>query len=193
MKSLNYVLLRVVCALIVGLVLVLFPDRAGEYLVITLGVVFVIPALAGIIAYFVQGRKKGLRFPLEGMGSLLFGLWLIVMPDFFADLLTIVLGIVLILGGIQEIVSFLYIRRAIPVSLWFYVVPVLILVAGIVAVFNPTGVRSVAFMIVGISSMVYALSELLTWLVFRRRMKNLSSIRAKDFTNVEDAEIVEED
>lgn len=193
MKSLNYVLLRVVCAFVIGLLLVLFPDYASKYLIITLGVVFVIPALAGIIAYFVQGRKNGLRFPLEGVGSLLFGLWLIVMPDFFADLLTIVLGIVLILGGIQEIVSFLYIRRAIPVSLWFYVVPVLILVAGIVAVFNPTGVRSVAFMIIGISSMVYALSELLTWLVFRRRMKNLSSIRAKDFTNVEDAEIVEED
>lgn len=85
MKNLNYSLLRIVCALVVGLILVLFTDRAGEYLVITLGVVFVVPALAGIITYFVQRHKGNMYFPLEGVGSLLFGLWLIVMPDFFCQ------------------------------------------------------------------------------------------------------------
>ena len=43
-----------------------------------------------------------------------------------------------------------------PVPGGFYVVPVLILLAGLVALFNPTGVRSTAFIIIGISSLVYA-------------------------------------
>ena len=36
----NYSLMRIICALIIGLLLVLFPAQAGEYLVITIGVVF---------------------------------------------------------------------------------------------------------------------------------------------------------
>ena len=45
------------------------------------------------------------RFPVEGVGSLLFGLWLIIMPGFFADLLTFVLGFILVMGGVQQIAS----------------------------------------------------------------------------------------
>ena len=36
MKTMNYSLVRIVCALIIGLVLVLWPDVAVQYLVITL-------------------------------------------------------------------------------------------------------------------------------------------------------------
>ena len=43
MKTMNYSLVRIVCALIIGLVLVLWPDVAVQYLVITLGVLFLIP------------------------------------------------------------------------------------------------------------------------------------------------------
>ncbi len=192
MKNLNYSLLRIVCALVVGLILVLFTDRAGEYLVITLGVVFVVPALAGIITYFVQRHKGNMYFPLEGVGSLLFGLWLIVMPDFFANLLTIALGIVLMLGGIQQIVSLLYLGRSMKVSIGFYIVPALILIAGIVAVFSPKDMRFIVFMILGISSLVYAFSEMVTWFVFKRRMKDVTR-HARKYVDVEDAEIVDEE
>ena len=98
------------------------------------------------------------RLPIEGIGSLLFGLWLIIMPGFFADLLTFVLGFILVLGGVQQIASLSAARRWMPVRVGFYIIPVLILIAGLVALFNPTGVRSTAFIIIGISSIVYAVS-----------------------------------
>lgn len=103
MKGLSYSFLRAICALVIGLVLVMFPDQAGDYLVITIGVVFLVPSLISIIGYFVQSTEMRSRFPVEGMGSLLFGLWLIIMPGFFADLLTFVLGFVLLMGGVQQI------------------------------------------------------------------------------------------
>jgi len=64
-------------------------------------------------------------FPYEGVGSLLFGLWLIIMPGFFADLLTFVLGFILVMGGVQQIASLSAARRWMPVPGGFYVVPVL--------------------------------------------------------------------
>ena len=91
MKGISYSFLRAICALVIGLVLVLFPDQAGDYFVITIGIVFLVPSLIGIIGYFAQNAEMRQRFPIEGVGSLLFGLWLITMPGFFADLLTFVL------------------------------------------------------------------------------------------------------
>ena len=103
MKGLSYSFLRAICALVIGLVLVMFPDQAGDYFVITIGVIFLVPSLISIIGYFAQSTEMRSRFPIEGVGSLLFGLWLIIMPGFFADLLTFVLGFILVMGGVQQI------------------------------------------------------------------------------------------
>lgn len=168
MKGISYSFLRAICALVIGLVLVMFPDKAGDYFVITIGVIFLVPSLISVISYFAQSAEMRRRFPIEGVGSLLFGLWLIVMPGFFADLLTFVLGFILVMGGVQQIASLSAARRWMPVPGGFYVVPVLILIAGLVALFNPMGVRSTAFIIIGISSLVYAASELLNWFKFTR-------------------------
>ena len=92
MKGLSYSFLRAIGALVIGLILVMFPDQAGDYLVITVGAIFLVPSLISIIGYFAQSGENSRRFPVEGVGSLLFGLWLIIMPGFFADLLTFVLG-----------------------------------------------------------------------------------------------------
>ena len=191
MKGLSYSFLRAICALVIGLVLVMFPDQAGDYLVITVGVVFLVPSFISIIGYFVQSTEMRSRFPVEGMGSLLFGLWLIIMPGFFADLLTFVLGFILVMGGVQQIASLSAARRWMPVPGGFYVVPVLILLAGLVALFNPTGVRSTAFIIIGISSLVYAASELLNWFKFTRRRPKTPDASVKAVDDIEDAQIIE--
>ena len=105
MKGISNSFLRTICALVIGLILVMFPNEAGDYLVITIGVVFLIPSLLSIIGYFAMNAEERHRLPIEGIGSLLFGLWLVIMPGFFADLLTFVLGFILVLGGIQQIAS----------------------------------------------------------------------------------------
>ena len=77
MKTMNYSLIRILFALVIGLVLVLWPNTAASYIVITVGVAFLIPGVISLFGYF--GRKKSEdgvspRFPIEGVGSLLFGL-----------------------------------------------------------------------------------------------------------------------
>ena len=58
MKTMNYSLIRTVCALIIGLVLVLWPDAAVQYLVITLGVLLVILQLNQSKVFRVVFRLK---------------------------------------------------------------------------------------------------------------------------------------
>ena len=192
MKTMNYSLIRILFALVIGLVLVLWPNAAASYIVITVGVAFLIPGVISLFGYFGRKRPEGEaapRFPIEGVGSLLFGLWLIVMPEFFADVLMFLLGFILIMGGVQQIASLSMARRWMPVSGAFYLIPSLILIAGIVALFNPTGARNTAFIIIGISSLVYSLSELINWFKFtRRRPKNPIT---PDDEDIEDAKIIE--
>lgn len=190
MKGISNSFLRTICALVIGLILVMFPNEAGDYLVITIGVVFLIPSLLSIIGYFAMNAEERRRLPIEGIGSLLFGLWLVIMPGFFADLLTFVLGFILVLGGVQQIASLSAARRWMPVRIGFYIIPVLILIAGLIALFNPTGVRSTAFIIIGVTSIIYAVSELVNWFTFtRKRPKMPTATRDKD---IEDAEIIED-
>ena len=168
MKGLSYSFLRAICALVIGLVLVMFPDQAGDYLVITIGVIFLVPSLISIIGYFAQSTEMRRRFPI--------------------------VGFILVMGGVQQIASLSAARRWMPVPYGFYAVPVLILIAGLVALFNPTGVRSTAFIIIGISSLVYAASELLNWFKFTRRRPKAPGTKdssSREINNIEDAEIVE--
>lgn len=192
MKTMNYYLIRILFALAIGLVLVIWPDAAAAYIVITVGVAFLIPGVISLFSYF--GHKKSEdavppRFPIEGVGSLLFGLWLIIMPDFFADVLMFLLGFILIMGGVQQIASLATARRWMHVPGAFYLIPSLILIAGVIALFNPTGARNTAFTIIGISSLVYSFSELINWFKFMRRRPNIPISHLDE--EIEDAKIID--
>lgn len=171
MKAINYSTLRSIFALVLGVLLVAWPDVAINYLVITVGVLFFVPGLISLIGYFSRGNREGVKtvFPIVGLGSILFGLWLMIMPSFFVNILMYVLGFILVLGGIQQISSLVSARKWTSVPMGFYVVPVLILVAGLIVVINPFSVASAAFMLLGISCIIYALSELFNGFRFSRK------------------------
>ena len=50
MKTMNYSLIRILFALVIGLVLVLWPNTAASYIVITVGVAFLIPGVISLFA-----------------------------------------------------------------------------------------------------------------------------------------------
>jgi membrane protein HdeD len=170
MKGISFSLLRIIFALIIGLVIILWPDAAINYLIITIGVLFLIPSLISIINYLANKSKSGnIPFPLEGIGSLMFGLFLIIIPGFFADILTIILGFILILGGLQQITSLVRAKKWRKVSFGFFVIPTLILLAGIAVIANPSGARETTLMVVGVTAIVYAIFELINWIKFKKQ------------------------
>ena len=69
----NYSIIRCICALVIGVLLVAWPEAAILYLVITIGVLFLVPGLFSLSGYLIRGKQDGSRFPIAGLGSLLFG------------------------------------------------------------------------------------------------------------------------
>ena len=197
MKNINYAFIRAICALIAGLVLVLFPNEAGNYFVITIGALFMVPSLIGLITYYVHRKDYPTFFPVDSVGGVLFGLLLMLMPGFFANFLTFVLGFFLLIGGIQQLSTLIAARHWSQVPIGYFIVPSLILLAGIYALVNPNGTRNTAFIIIGITCIVYALFELINWFKFTRIRPKLTETQDitqlnKDDLDIEDAQIVED-
>jgi len=187
MKTINYPVIRSIFALIIGLVMVIWPGVAADYLVITVGILFIIPGLIGIIGYFSSSSKAVRnRFPVEAIGSFLFGLWLVIMPGFFINILMYVLGFILLLGGIHQLYSLIVARKWTRVPVGFFVTPVLILIAALLILFSPRESQHTIFIIIGATAIVYAGSELLNYFRFVNRRPKKSN------TEIIDAEILED-
>ena len=174
----NYSIIRCICALVIGVLLVAWPEAAILYLVITIGVLFLVPGLFSLSGYLIRGKQDGSRFPIAGLGSLLFGLWLMIMPAFFVGILMYVLGAVLV-------VNLSAARSWTVVPGGFFVIPVLVLIAGIVVLFNPFTAAAVPFIILGVSSIVYGLSDLINIIRFRQK-KEPGMPEIEDITPIEE-------
>ena len=188
MKMMNYSIMRCVSAIAIGVLLMVWPETAIVYLVIAIGAMFFLPSLFTLVGYFVKGRQLGMYFPIVSLGSLLFGLWLMVSPAFFVGILMYVLGVVLVFAGISQIAGLLGARSHASVSFGYYVMPILILFAGLVVLVNPFAAATIPFIILGISSTAYGISELINIYKFRRKEEKLMKheIVIEDVTPIEE-------
>lgn len=181
MKSFNYAVMSSLCALVIGILLVVWPEEAIIYLVITVGVLFLLPGLMGLFSYAFSRRKGNeiqKSFPIIALGSTLLGFWLVIMPDFFIRILMYLLGVLLVLGSLFQLINFISTRQVVKVPLLLYILSVLILVAGIVILFNPFTAAAVPFIILGVSAIIYALNDLVRLLFYyRKRNKDITDVK----------------
>ena len=185
MKMMNYGMMRCVSAIAIGILLVVWPEAAILYLVIAIGAMFFLPSLFSLVGYFMKGRQLGMYFPIVSLGSLLFGLWLMISPAFFVGILMYVLGVVLVFAGISQIANLLSARGYATVPFGYYVMPVLILLAGLVVLVNPFAAVAVPFIILGVSSTAYGITELIN--IYRFRKKNpKTEVVIEDVTPIEE-------
>lgn len=169
MKTISNSILRSAFAIILGFVLVLWPEAAILYLVITIGILFILPGLFTVLSYFTRDKSNHPMFPIEGAGSILFGAWLVIMPEFFVNILMYLLGALLVIAGIQQVVMLISARKWNRVPLGFYLMPALILTTGILILTYPFGTAANTFVIFGIASLFYGVCELINWYKFRKK------------------------
>ena len=161
MKGLNGSVLRCIFAIVLGLVLVLWPEAAVTYLVITIGICFIIPGLFSLLNYFTREKVEGEpspMFPIDGAGSILFGAWLVLMPQFFVSILMYILGALLVIAGAQQLISLVSARKWSRVPYGFYILPSLILITGVMILAYPFGAAANTFVIFGVAFLVYGIS-----------------------------------
>ncbi|MBQ8867014.1 MAG: DUF308 domain-containing protein [Bacteroidaceae bacterium] len=173
-------MLRGITALLIGVLLVFWSQSAVTYLIMAIGCLFLIPGLLSLLNYYRKtspdgGRRFGWSQVL-GIGSILFGLCLIVSPVFFEKSLMYALGIILSYAGLSEIVQLTMARQWVRVPAGFYVTPVLVMLLGIFILFNPIESANVPFIILGIGCMVYGLSDMVNVIKFRQQNDDVKEL-----------------
>lgn len=177
-----------------GLLLTLLYDEARlmESVVIVAGVMFLVPSVIALVLMMAQasntaageyadepraGIGNGGVLPL--LGGICFGLSLILRPLLFVEILSYIFAAVLLLGGVYHIVVLFITSRKVGVSLWLYLLPLLVAVAGFVLLI--TDVRTVekwVNLITGISLMCISLASLLEYIDSRRKSRRETSVGA---------------
>ncbi|MDR0332078.1 MAG: DUF308 domain-containing protein [Dysgonamonadaceae bacterium] len=168
-KTINYFILRAISAILLGVLLIWIPKSAILYIVIAIGIFFILPGAISLIAYFTSGKEKrqDMPFLFTAIGSLLFGILLVSIPGFFVTVLMFLLGLIILFGAIEQIVTLIRARKFANVSIGFYVIPFLILIAGVLVLLNPFKTAETLFILIGITCLVYGIMELVNWLKFK--------------------------
>ncbi|MDR1919787.1 MAG: DUF308 domain-containing protein [Tannerellaceae bacterium] len=168
----HHSLLRAILGVVLGLLFILWPQESVIYLIITTGVFFILSGACSFLLWSIRRKKEANAFPpplIWGVatGSVLLGVWLVVSPDFFVNIFGLVWGGILVIAGLLQFVSLFTARKWYAVSFAYYLLPTLILLAGILILIRPFEAVVNTFILLGAVSLFYGLNELISWYKFR--------------------------
>ncbi len=164
-------ILRSLCALLVGFLLVSNPTEMTVLIVQIIGGLFTLSGIIAFIGYFTaKVRATGFRpvFPIVGLGSVALGVLLLLMPMQFVNILMYVLGVLLCLVGVGQIISLISNRTFAPLTWSLFVMPLLIIATGIFILLRPIQAASLPFMILGGAYIFYGVIEFIFGFRFYR-------------------------
>lgn len=176
-KILQSSVFRALCAIVIGGLLIKYPDNTMTGITIAIGALFLVSGIISIVTYFwskrhvseykiydaegnlVAGEQP--TFPIVGIGSAILGLVLALMPTAFVSALMYIIGIILILGAINQYMSLINGRRYGRVSFWYWLMPTLILLTGLYVMVKPMAPLEMAMLILGWCTLLYGVVELI--------------------------------
>lgn len=198
MKIMQSGVVRAVCAIIVGGLLIKYREQTVTWMTIAIGVLFFISGALSCASYVSALRHKddaqvfdadgrqltGLTpvFPIVGIGSLILGLVLAVMPDVFVTWLTYILAAILILGAVGQYVALTSAARVARIGWGFWVMPSVVLLTGVVAVAFPKAIAAAPLLVIGWCMVVYGAVEIINAVKVRQLRRTLEKT-AKEACN----------
>lgn len=142
--------------IILGLVLVIWPDTSLSTFCAVAGVVLAVMGLVKLVFYLanVGGIRRWVDIPV-GLVQFLLGCALVIWPAFFINLFQIVVGIVVIYGSLLLIIRAVQLRTMggslFVLSIIF---GILTLALGVVIIMNPAQFASVMVQLMGVALIV---------------------------------------
>lgn len=159
----SYGYYRAALALILGVILIIWPEEAVNIIISVIGAGVLI--FGGVSMLFSMKLKEAGEKPLitmNGLVSVVFGIVLILFPTFFAGIIMFLFGAILLLVGITECANLLSLRKLSSIPLALFIGPVFTTLCGIFIFFNPFSSTKWLFIFFGATLLVYAISSLIT-------------------------------
>ena len=190
MKILQSSIFRALCAIFFGYFLVIYRQELLRWTTIAFGCLFFLSGLISIITYYARKSqsaklaeqlqamseirgdemesptgehiKQSLSpaYPIVGVGSMILGGVLALMPTSFANGMMYVVAALIILGAVNLMFNLSLARKFAIIGVGFWIVPVLLLILGIAMIVTPGTFASMPFHILGWALIVYGVIEI---------------------------------
>ena len=175
MKLIQSSVFRALCAISVGVLLIEYREQTATWLTVAIGALFFLSGVISLATYY-SARKHALgteinelegnseattkpSLPLAGIGSLVLGIILALMPSSFVAGMGVVLALLLALGAISQFVGLATARRIGQVGWFFWVMPSVILLASIIIIAFPSVVQDDPLFFIGWCMLLYGVVE----------------------------------
>lgn len=196
MRILQSSIFRAFCAIVVGVLLICNPDSTVNGITIAIGILFLVSGVISCIAYYNARRQGGENiiinaegkkisggnptFPIVGLGSLILGLILALMPGMFIRSLMYVLGALVILAAVNQLLSLINASKFRRMPFGYWVLPIMILLVGLFIIVKPMETAATPLIIIGVSLVAYGISECINSIVIHREQKKFTQLTKSD-------------
>lgn len=222
MKVLQISAVRAIIVLVTGFLLVKYREDTMTWMTITVGVLFLISGLVACMVYYFEKEKvakktakaalqedqqeeedlKSPSFPIAGVGSIVLGIILTVMPNTFTTWMVYILSALLILGAVNQFMNLARSRQYARVPVYMWIFPTISMVVAILLISRPIETDALFFTlkVIGWAFMYYGVLEfvlIIRMYLVRKAYDKAEAAKVvtgdKMVTDgIEDAEIVEE-
>lgn len=190
MKVLQSYMFRAICAIATGVLLISNPDSTVKGITMAIGIMFLISGAISCATYFnakthgtdeiydAEGKliaRDRPVFPIVGLGSVLLGFILALMPGLFITSLMYVLGAIIILGAINQYMTLANARRIMRVPVWFWLCPSVVLLAGLLVIVKPMETAAMPLLIIGWCLLFYGVTEIINSIKIHRERKRIEN------------------
>jgi hypothetical protein len=83
MNIVNNLIVQGLFSIVLGVALIVWPEQAIHYLMIAIGIFFLLPGILSLFSYFLKEKTLRPSFPIEAVGSILLGVVLLLFPLFY--------------------------------------------------------------------------------------------------------------
>ena len=226
MRILQSSVFRALCAIVFGYLLVIYRNQMLHWTTIAFGALFFLSGLVSVIAYYAEKRRAAnmaerlsamsemrgkemetpsedsIRhslmpgFPIVGIGSMVLGVILAIMPTTFIHGMMYVIAGLLVLGALNMMFNLSMARKFASIGLGFWIMPLLLLVLGVLMIAKPDLFAAMPFRILGWALIVYGVIECINAIKIHNCRKQCEKIQAAQQAaskaEIEDAVIVED-
>lgn len=211
MKLVQSSLFRALCAIIVGVLLIQYREQTVTWITIAIGVLFFLSGVISLASYHsakraaekmqgqilqdAQGKKLvGIRpnFPIVGVGSMILGAILALMPHEFIYGLMFILSAILIMGAITQMVNLATAAKMGRVGVIYWLMPSALLLLGLLAIIKPSSIASAPLLVIGWAMVVYGVVECVNALKVSNNKRKYQKANHLD-DGIQEAEVVEDD
>lgn len=218
MKLIQSSIIRAIIAIAIGILLIKYREETMTWITITAGMLFFISGLISCIMYYFEKEKaakaipqvdahdKSIKvsrpvFPIIGIGSVILGIILAMMPNGFIKWVVYILAAILILGAINQFMNLARSRQFARVPILFWLFPTITLIIGILIIAKPIEVATLPLKVIGWCLMFYGVIEILNAIKITQMKRLYDKIEKSKIVEgekistqeiIEDAEIIEE-